>query len=266
MIKSGSGSFANQKTPEMRKYGLIGYPLGHSFSKKYFTEKFIIGHITDCSYDNYPLKSLESFIELVAGDEELCGLNITIPYKSEIIKYLDVIDIEAEEIGAVNVVKIFRTGKELSLSGFNSDITGIRESLLPYIGENTPQALVLGTGGSSRAVCYVLKKSGVNVTLVSRERKPGTILYSEITSSVIDNTRLIINTTPLGMYPDIGSRPEIDYSRLTDKHILFDLVYNPEITSFLRIGKEQGCLVISGLKMLYAQAEKAWEIWNNDEI
>jgi shikimate dehydrogenase len=250
----------------MRKYGLIGYPLGHSFSKKYFTEKFLAGHITNCSYDNYPLESLDSFPDLIAADNELCGLNITIPYKSEIIKFLDVIDIEAEEIGAVNVVKILRSGRHISLSGFNSDITGIRDSLLPYIGENTAEALVLGTGGSSRAVCYVLKKAGVKVNLVSRDRKPGTILYTEISSAILENTCLIINTTPLGMYPDIESKPEIDYARLTDRHILFDLVYNPELTSFLRIGKEQGCVVISGLRMLYSQAEKAWEIWNNDDL
>lgn len=250
----------------MRKYGLIGYPLGHSFSKKYFTEKFLAGHITNCSYDNYPLENLDTFRELVSAYNELCGLNITIPYKSEIIKFLDVIDIEAEEIGAVNVVKILRSGAHIRLSGFNSDITGIRDSLLPFINENTREALVLGTGGSSRAVCYVLMKSGVKVNLVSRERKPGTILYSDISSSILNKNRLIINTTPLGMYPDTESKPEIDYTRLTDKHILFDLVYNPELTSFLRMGKEQGCTVISGLKMLFSQAEKAWEIWNNDDL
>jgi shikimate dehydrogenase len=137
----------------MRKYGLIGYPLGHSFSKKYFTEKFQTEQITNCSYDNYPLKNLDGFKDLVSREDELCGLNVTIPYKSEIIRFLDGIDSEAEEIGAVNVLKIKRSGKQLSLHGFNSDITGIRDSLLPYISENTPGALVLGTGGSSRAVC-----------------------------------------------------------------------------------------------------------------
>jgi shikimate dehydrogenase len=250
----------------MRKYGLIGYPLGHSFSKKYFTEKFQTEQITNCSYDNYPLKNLDGFKDLVSREDELCGLNVTIPYKSEIIRFLDGIDSEAEEIGAVNVLKIKRSGKQLSLHGFNSDISGIRDSLLPFISENTPGALVLGTGGSSRAVCYVLKKLGIKVNLVSRNRKPGAILYSDITSAILDSSLLIINTTPLGMYPDIESKPEIDYARLTDKHVLFDLVYNPELTAFLSTGKEQGCHVISGLKMLYSQAEKSWEIWNDDDL
>lgn len=250
----------------MRKYGLIGYPLGHSFSKKYFTEKFTAEQISNCSYDNYPLENLDGFKDLISLEDELCGLNVTIPYKSEIIRFLDGIDSEAEEIGAVNVLKIKRSGRQFSLYGFNSDITGIRDSLLPHIGENTPGALVLGTGGSSRAVCYVLKKLGIKVNLVSRDRKPGTILYSDISSAILDSSLLIINTTPLGMYPDIESKPEIDYARLTEKHVLFDLVYNPELTAFLRTGREQGCHIISGLKMLYSQAEKAWEIWNNDDL
>ena len=250
----------------MRKFGLIGYPLGHSFSKKYFTEKFFSENITDCSYDNYPLKKLDEFRELVVSDDELCGLNITIPYKSEIIRFLDVIDPEAEEIGAVNVIKIRRPGGKIKLFGYNSDVTGIRDTLLPYIGDNVRNALVLGTGGSSRAVCHVLKKFGLQVDLVSRERKPGILVYSDVDSEILDNAQLIINTTPLGMFPNTESRPEINYRRLNRKHILFDLVYNPEITSFLRMGAEQGCLIISGVKMLHSQAEKAWEIWNNDSL
>jgi shikimate dehydrogenase len=239
----------------MRKFGLIGYPLSHSFSKKYFTEKFFSENITDCSYDNYPLKKLDEFRELVVSDDELCGLNITIPYKSEIIRFL-----------AVNVIKIRRPGGKIKLFGYNSDVTGIRDTLLPYIGDNVRNALVLGTGGSSRAVCHVLKKFGLQVDLVSRERKPGILVYSDVDSEILDNAQLIINTTPLGMFPNTESRPEINYRRLNRKHILFDLVYNPEITSFLRMGAEQGCLIISGVKMLHSQAEKAWEIWNNDSL
>ena len=250
----------------MRKFGLIGYPLSHSFSKKYFTEKFFTEHITDCLYNNYPLKKLDEFRELVVSDDELCGLNITIPYKSGIIRFLDVIDPEAEEIGAVNVIKIRRPGGKIKLFGYNSDVTGIRDTLLPYIGDNVRNALVLGTGGSSRAVCHVLKKFGLQVDLVSRGRKPGILVYSDVDSEILDNAQLIINTTPLGMFPNTESRPEINYRRLNRKHILFDLVYNPEITSFLRMGAEQGCLIISGVKMLHSQAEKAWEIWNNDSL
>jgi len=250
----------------MRKFGLIGYPLGHSFSKKYFTEKFLTENISDCSYDNYALKNLDEFRELVASDDELSGLNITIPYKSEIIRFLDVIDSEAEEIGAVNVIKIRRTDRQMKLYGYNSDITGIRDSLLPIIEDNVRNALVLGTGGSSRTVCHVLKKFGLKVDMVSRERKPGVLIYSDIDSGIIDNTQLIINTTPLGMFPNTEGRPEINYRKLNSRHILFDLVYNPEITTFLRMGAEQGCSIISGVKMLHSQAEKAWEIWNNDSL
>ena len=250
----------------MRKFGLIGYPLSHSFSKKYFTEKFFTENISDCSYNNYPLKTLDEFRELVVSDDELCGLNITIPYKSEIIRFLDVIDPEAEEIGAVNVIKIRRPGGKIRLFGYNSDVTGIRDTLLPFIGVNVRNALVLGTGGSSKAVCHVLKKFGLKVDLVSRERKSGILVYSDIDSEILDNAQLIINTTPLGMFPNTESRPEKNYRRLNRKHILFDLVYNPEITSFLRMGAEQGCLIISGVKMLHSQAEKSWEIWNNDSL
>ena len=250
----------------MRKFGLIGYPLGHSFSKKYFTEKFLTENISDCSYDNYALKNLDEFRELVASDDELSGLNITIPYKSEIIRFLDVIDSEAEEIGAVNVIKIRRTDRQMKLYGYNSDITGIRDSLLPIIEDNVRNALVLGTGGSSRTVCHVLKKFGLKVDMVSRERKPCVLIYSDIDSGIIDNTQLIINTTPLGMFPNTEGRPEINYRKLNSRHILFDLVYNPEITTFLRMGAEQGCSIISGVKMLHSQAEKAWEIWNNDSL
>jgi shikimate dehydrogenase len=250
----------------MRKFGLIGYPLGHSFSKKYFTEKFNTEHISDCSYENYPLKSLDEFRELVASDDELCGLNITIPYKSEIIRFLDVIEPEADQIGAVNVMKIRRPDGKIKLFGYNSDITGIRDTLVPFMSENVRNALVLGTGGSSRAVCHVLKEFGLKVDLVSRDRKPDVLVYSDIDSGIIDRTQLIINTTPLGMFPNTESKPDLNYRRLNSKHILFDLIYNPEFTSFLRMGSEQGCSIISGIKMLHSQAEKAWEIWNNDNL
>lgn len=249
----------------MRKYGLIGYPLGHSFSKKYFAEKFIAERITDCSYDNYPLENLDHLRELITSESDLCGLNITIPYKSEIICYLDSIDREAEEIGAVNVIKIKRHSEKIKLTGYNSDVTGIKDSLLPYVSGKVTHALVLGTGGSSRAVCYVLRQFGLNVNLVSRDKKPGVLLYSDIDQAKLEQTQLIVNTTPLGMFPNIESKPGINYGGLNKTHILFDLVYNPELTAFLKMGAEQGCTVISGIKMLYSQAEKAWEIWNNEK-
>jgi shikimate dehydrogenase len=250
----------------MRKFGLIGYPLGHSFSKKYFTEKFLREHISDCSYENYQLENLDTFSELVSSEKELFGLNITIPYKSEIIRFLDEIDAEAEEIGAVNVINIKRYPNKIKLYGYNSDVTGIRDTLLPFIGSSVTNALVLGTGGSSRAVCYVLNKLGLKVDLVSRDRKPGTLIYSEIDKVVLERTQIIINTTPLGMFPNISGMPDISYHNLNKNHILFDLVYNPEITSFLKRGAEQGCTILSGLKMLHSQAEKSWEIWNSENI
>ncbi len=250
----------------MRKFGLIGYPLSHSFSKKYFTEKFLSEYIKDCSYENYPLENLDNFMELVSSDEDLCGLNITIPFKSQIIRFLDLINPEAEEIGAVNVVKISRPDGQIKLHGYNSDVTGIEDTLLPFISADVKNALVLGTGGSSRAVCYVLKKFGLKVSLVSRDKKPDVLRYSDVDKVILERNQLIINTTPLGMFPNTETMPEINYKMLNTNHILFDLVYNPELTSFLKMGVEQGCSVISGIRMLHSQAEKSWEIWNNDSM
>jgi shikimate dehydrogenase len=250
----------------MRKYGLIGYPLGHSFSKTYFTAKFAREHIEECSYENFPISGIHLLPALLAGEPDLRGFNVTIPYKSEIFSYIDVLDPEASEIGAVNVVKIKRDGGKILLSGFNSDVTGITETLLPFLGGKIKNALVLGTGGSSRAVCHVLRKFDLNIIQVSRNKRPGIIDYSEIDSGIIKEAGLIVNTTPLGMFPDTESRPGINYSLLNSNHVLFDLVYNPELTLFLRSGLEKGCTVITGLKMLHAQAEKAWEIWNDNNI
>jgi shikimate dehydrogenase len=249
----------------MRKFGLIGYPLGHSFSKKYFTEKFSSEQIPDCSYDNYPLTNIGQLSDLIK-DTSIEGLNVTIPYKSAVVKFLSKTDPEAESIGAVNVIKIRRRNNETELYGFNSDITGIRDTLMPVIGPGIKNALVLGTGGSSKAVCFVLKSLSVPYTLISREKKPFCLTYSELTPDLIRNSRLIINTTPLGMYPDIKRKPDLRYELLGRKHILFDLVYNPEITAFLKMGQERGCTVLTGLGMLYSQAERSWEIWNSDSF
>ncbi len=249
----------------MRKYGLIGYPLGHSFSKGYFAEKFLKENITCCSYDNYPISDIGLLPSLIEGEPELCGLNVTIPYKSEVFRYIDTLDPQAGEIGAVNVLKISRSAGKVHLSGFNSDITGIADSLSPYLGV-IKNAIVLGTGGSSRAVCYVLRKSGVTITQVSRKRRPGIIGYSDIDAGLFTEEALIVNTTPLGMFPDTTSKPDIKYGLLNKKHILFDLVYNPELTSFLQAGLAMGCTVVTGLKMLHSQAERSWEIWNDDNL
>jgi shikimate dehydrogenase len=247
----------------MRKFGLIGFPLGHSFSKKYFTEKFAASGLEDCSYENFPLTKISLLPGIIKADPELVGLNVTIPYKSEVIHYLDRIDAEALNIGAVNVLKIKRIHGQPRLKGFNSDVAGFRDSVLPYINAKVKNAIVLGTGGSSKAVVYSLKKLGLHVGLVSRNPGAGLLGYQDINAELLDNTQLIVNTTPLGMFPDVDSRPLLNYDLLNHNHILYDLVYNPELTSFLKAGKERGAIVISGIKMLHAQAEKAWEIWND---
>jgi shikimate dehydrogenase len=250
----------------MRKFGLIGYPLGHSFSKKYFSEKFIRDNISDCQYENYPLTKIELLDELISSNSDLYGLNVTIPYKSAVIKYLDFIDEQAQSIGAVNVLKLKRSGDKVVSKGYNTDIDGFRNSILPYLGERVINALVLGTGGGAKAVCYVLRKFSINITSVDIIKLDGILNYSEITDNILISNQLIVNTTPLGMFPDILRKPELNYNCLNKDHILFDLVYNPELTSFLKAGKEQGCIIIGGLKMLHSQAERAWEIWNDDKL
>jgi shikimate dehydrogenase len=250
----------------MRKFGLIGYPLGHSFSKKYFSEKFLNENIDDCSYENYPIPDISQLKDLLSVESELCGLNVTIPYKTDVIRFLSYIDPEAEEIGAVNVLKIEHFGKELKISGFNSDIDGIRATLEQYLNGKVKNAIVLGTGGGSKAVCHVLKKAGIKISIVSRSRKQGILDYSDVDRDLVKKSGLIINTTPLGMFPNIEFKPELDYNLLNSEHILFDLVYNPEVTSFLSEGLKRGCTAISGLKMLHSQADKSWEIWNNNNL
>ena len=249
----------------MRKFGLLGYPLGHSFSRKYFSEKFKREKIRDCVYENYPLETLGLLPDLISQNHELCGLNVTIPYKTGIIKYIDDAEPAVNDIGAVNVLKIRRMSGVIRISGFNSDITGINVSVRPYAG-SIKNTLILGTGGSSKAVAYTLKKLGINATLVSRTKKEESITYGDLTPEIVANAELIINTTPLGMFPEINTLPDIDYNLLNEKHILLDLVYNPEITTFLKKGKERGCRIITGLNMLYAQAERSWEIWNDESL
>lgn len=249
----------------MRRFGLVGYPLGHSFSKKYFTEKFLKENLSDCVYENYPLESIDQLPSLVSS-ENPDGLNVTIPYKSEVIRFLDRIDDEAALIGAVNVIKVIKTGSRTFLHGYNSDVTGIHLTLEPFAGMQPRHAIVLGSGGSSRAVCHVLEKLGFSFSVVSRKSRPGYITYDQLDYNIFRETGLIINTTPLGMYPDIDSKPPINYDYLDSWHVLFDLVYNPEYTSFLREGRKRGCTVLTGLAMLYSQAEKSWEIWTNSDV
>jgi shikimate dehydrogenase len=248
----------------MRRFGLIGFPLGHSFSREYFTEKFASEKLSDAVYENFPLKDIEFFPELVSSLQDLKGLNVTIPHKTNIIRFLSSTDQDAANVGAVNVIKITEERDKKTLKGYNTDIYGFRESVVPFLKPHHNKALILGTGGSSLAVKYVLTKLGISFLNISRTASDVSVSYNDLTDDLLRESTLVINTTPVGMYPDTENCPDINYSVLTRKHILYDLVYNPEKTKFLRKGEELGCTVIGGLNMLHLQAEKAWEIWNNE--
>lgn len=244
-------------------YGLIGYPLGHSFSAKYFNNKFAQEGI-DNSYCLFPLKSIEELIDLLNNKPSLQGLNVTIPYKEKVISYLQNISPEAKAIGAVNVINITssNTGRAPILSGYNTDWKGFSLSLIPLLSEKIKSALVLGTGGASKAVIFALKKLGIQAKSVSRNKSENCLTYSELTQEVIKRHLLIVNTTPLGMSPDIASFPDIPYQYLTEQHICYDLVYNPQVTEFMKKSEANGAKVKNGLEMLHLQAELSWEIWN----
>jgi shikimate dehydrogenase len=246
----------------MRCFGLIGFPLSHSFSKKYFTEKFEREGITDCRYDLYPLEHIDLLEPLISDNADLAGLNVTIPYKESVMSLLDEIDQEAARIGAVNTIRISRHAGKTWLMGFNTDVFGFRKSITPFIQNRPYKAFILGTGGSSKAVAYVLNNMGMDVKFVSRN--PGHenhISYQDL-PKLIGPASVIINASPAGMYPNVSNCPDIPYEQLTPDHILFDLVYNPAETLFLSKGKAKGATIINGLQMLYLQAERSWEIWN----
>jgi len=242
----------------MKTYGLIGFPLTHSFSVKYFTEKFKRESITDCVYKNFPIESIEDLSTLLKT-ESLSGLNVTIPYKESVIEYLDTVDETAQAIGAVNCIK-FTDGK---LIGYNTDVFGFCESLKKYLGDTHPKTLILGTGGSSKAVAYALDQLNIHYTFVSRRKKAEWLTYHDLTKDIINDHKLIINTSPIGMYPDTESSPALPYEYLTSDHYLYDLIYNPEETLFLSQGAGHDTHIKNGLEMLYLQAEKNWEIWHS---
>lgn len=242
----------------MREFGLIGYPLAHSFSKKYFEEKFDRETIADCNYNLFPLKTIQELPSLLKSKPNLMGLNVTIPYKESVIPFLNSVTQEAREIGAVNCIKVV----ENQLHGYNTDATGFEISLNHFLSDTPEKIFVLGTGGSSKAVCFVLRKLKMDFLKVSRVEVAGQISYHQIESH-LGKSNLYINTTPLGMFPEVTSAPEIPYNQLTPKDFLFDLVYNPTETEFLKRGKQRGAETKNGLEMLELQAEKSWEIWNN---
>ncbi|MBO4250581.1 MAG: shikimate dehydrogenase [Paludibacteraceae bacterium] len=237
----------------MRHYGIIGYPLLHSFSARYFNEKFATEKI-EAEYSLYPVQveGLKSKVERLL--DSLDGFNVTLPYKQAIIPFLERLDETAEAIGAVNVVH--------QRVGYNTDCLGFMDSIQPLLREYDHQALVLGTGGASKAVCYGLRKLGVTPTLVSRSPKEGMLGYNELTDEVISNHTIIVNCTPLGMLPEVDTCPPIPYEMISARHLLFDCVYNPEETLFLKKGKAQGAMIRNGIEMLYGQAKAAWKIWN----
>ena len=245
----------------MKRFGLIGKKLGHSFSAKYFAEKFEREGLQECDYSLYELPEIECVKEFMLTPD-LVGFNVTIPYKQQIIPYLDALDAQAREVGAVNCVKIERDGRRV---GYNTDVDGVRLSLDKLLGgEKVGSALVLGTGGASQAVQYVLCERGIDYKVVSREKGKADLTYDDLTQEVMATHRLIINASPVGMYPACENCPDIPYAMLSGSHFLFDLVYNPLTTRFMELGAEQGAATLSGIDMLYAQAESAWRIWNRD--
>ncbi len=242
----------------MIKYGLIGYPLKHSFSQRFFTEKFERENI-DAIYLNFEIPEITQLPEIIESNPELQGLNVTIPYKESVITFLDELDDTAREIGAVNTIRI-SNGK---LKGFNTDTYGFMQSIMPLLEPMHSRALILGTGGSSKAVAWSLKKMGIDYLFVSRKpENSNEIGYSELDNEVIRQSKIIINTTPRGMFPQIDDAPEIPYESITASHLLFDLIYNPEETLFLKKGRAQQAKTRNGLEMLQLQAERSWQIWN----
>lgn len=248
----------------MDKYGLIGYPLGHSFSKSYFNEKFENEGI-NAEYINFEIPILDSLPEILASNPELKGLNVTIPYKEKVISYLDSISPEARAIGAVNVIRVDHKGNDTYLKGFNSDVIGFTKSIEPLLERFHKKALILGTGGASKAIKFGLKSLGLETVFVSRFERPGTIQYSQITPDIIQEYNVIVNCTPCGMYPHIDECPQLPYEAMTSKNILYDLLYNPDETLFMKKGAQYGATVKNGLEMLLLQAFASWEFWHNKE-
>lgn len=249
-----------------RQYGLVGYPLGHSFSKDFFTEKFTAERI-DAEYLNFEIADIASLPDIIAGHPMLCGLNITIPHKEHVVALLNETDPTAAAIGAVNVVKIIRsTGGNIKLKGYNTDISGFRESLRPLLRPEhlNGRAIVLGSGGAAKAVVAGLVSIGIKPTMVSRTPQPGMLTYDDLAPEIIAGALIIVNATPLGMYPETDRCPDIDYTSLTASHLCYDVVYNPTTTLFMKRCASCGATVSGGLDMLHRQALDAWRIWNEN--
>lgn len=243
----------------MRQFGLIGHPLAHSFSPAYFAEKFRKEGITDARYDAFELPGIAAFPALVAGHPDLCGLNVTIPHKETVMPFLDEIHPVAAEIGSVNTI-LFQNGRTV---GHNTDLNGISETLKQHLEWYMMDALVLGTGGSAKTVAYFLKKIGIHTRFVTRRPEgENQLAYEDLTADIIQKHKLIINCSPVGMFPHVNEKPDIPYEGITDMHLLFDLVYNPPLTGFLQEAQDRDAGTVNGAKMLRVQAEASWKLWN----
>lgn len=243
----------------MPEFGLIGKNISYSFSKEYFTRKFEKKDLK-FSYENFDIQDISDFPDILTSHPELIGLNVTIPYKEMVIPYLNRISKKAEKIGAVNTIKIARDGR---LTGYNTDYYGFRKSIKPHLKDYHKNALILGTGGASKAIAFALNRLNISFDYVSRnENVNSKFLYSDLTDAIISSYSIIINCTPVGTYPEVNACPDIPFNSISEKHILYDLIYNPPLTKFLACGEMGGATVINGSEMLKWQAEKAWEIWN----
>jgi shikimate dehydrogenase len=247
----------------MKKLGLIGFPLTHSFSQKYFNNKFSKENIIEFQYMNFQIQSIDQLKDVLIQNPELTGLNVTVPYKREVISFLDDMDPLALETGTVNTIKITKKKDNFYLKGYNTDIIGFEKSLMPLLKEQHKNALILGTGGAATAVAFVLKKLNIDYKFVSRKKEKKALHYSELTEDKIRKNKLIINATPVGTFPRTEEYPEIPYFAITSEHLLYDLIYNPAETQFLRKGKKREATVKNGLQMLEIQAEEAWKIWTD---
>ncbi|HUR11336.1 MAG TPA: shikimate dehydrogenase [Flavitalea sp.] len=245
----------------MKVFGLIGYPLSHSFSARYFSDKFLQEGIRNCEYRNYPIPDINQLPSLIESEPFLSGLNITIPYKEQVLKFLTSVNHIVKETGACNCIRI---DDKRTLHGYNTDVLGFEQTLLQKIQPHHTDALILGSGGASKAVAYVLKKLGVRFTFVSRIPKPGFSISYEEAYNRMHKCFLLINTTPVGMFPAISEKPAINYNAIGSNHYLYDLIYNPDKTAFLAEGEKRGAIIENGRKMLTIQAEEAWKIWNAD--
>ncbi len=243
----------------MHKFGLIGKDISYSFSKTYFADKFQKEGIKDVSYENFDLRTIKDFEDIFTNNPGIAGLNVTIPYKEVVIPYLDKLSRKAKAIGAVNTIKITKKG---NLKGYNTDCYGFKNSIKPFLKSYHKKALILGTGGASKAIAFTLNELNLDYKYISRTKTNDNLTYDELDESIIKQYHIIINCSPVGTHPNVDEYPKIPYEALTNKHLLFDLIYNPSETLFLRQGKKQGAKTCNGLKMLELQAEKAWEIWN----